>query len=425
MRLILVLLLHIITLVISSRPAAAQQSDHILVPAGKEIVVPFDYVNGFIVVDATLNRRHKVRLLVDTGAENLILFDKAALKTMGIPSGKKITLKGADLIQEVQAQICRKIPLNLEGTNTLLKDFIVLNEDYMNLGQNIGTKIDGLLGGRLFWGLVLEINYEKMNLVLCNKGNFVVPTNPFTQKFDLELINNKPYLQSTIQLYNDEAIPVKLLLDTGSALGFLLFYNTHPELELPEKHVVGPLGRGLGGEIQGYLAMSKALRLNNSLFFKNFITHFQLIPENVDPEIYNNRNGLLGNPVLSRFRVMIDYVDNLLYLTANKNYNAKQQYDKSGLVIYATGKKLNTYTIKEVLKGTPAAEAGFIPGDNIRRINLFTTKLRTLGGIKRMLSGKEGKKLTFIIEREGQKQKKKIQLSDYLKTSFKQHNIKS
>lgn len=342
---------------------------------------------------------------------------------MGIKPGKKIMLKGADLMTEVGAHICRSVPFSMAGTNALKKDFIVLEEDFMNLDQNIGTKVDGLIGGRLFWGMVIEIDYEKKELTLQNKSKFRAPTSPYIQKFDLELIDNKPYLHSTIQLYNGEAIPIKLLLDTGAALGFLLFYNTHPDLQLPERHVAGPLGKGLGGEIQGYIALSKALRLNSSLFFTNLVTHFQNIPSYVDPEIYNNRNGLIGNPILSRFKVTIDYVDNVLYLTANKNFNAVQAYDKSGLVIYATGKNLNKYTIKEVLQGTPAEKAGFKAGDNIRRINLIPTKFRNLAGIKDLLSGKEGRKLTFIIERDGQKEKKKLQLQDYLKNSFKEYNI--
>jgi hypothetical protein len=43
------------------------------------------------------------------------------------------------------------------------------------------------------------------------------------------------------------------------------------------------------------------------------------------------RNGLIGNMLLERFEVFIDFHKAKLYLKAKKNYNKDFEYDKSGM----------------------------------------------------------------------------------------------
>jgi len=318
----------------------SQSKQLFLIPSKTKAEIPFDLINGFIVVKGTLNGKHEVNLLVDTGAENLILFDPKIKKKMQLPAGKKIKLKGADLITEVSAEIARNIKLKLPNTNEVNKDIIILDENEMNLSGALGYPIDGLIGGRVFWGLILEIDYTKQKLILRDKSTFSPPSPKKFRKFDLEISNYKPYFEAQIKMYSGSATPIKLLLDTGSSLGFMLFYNSHPSLYLPDNHLEGELGRGLGGSITGYISQTKMLMLGSNLYFKNLVTNFQGQNLDLNPELYNGRNGLIGNPLLARFKVIIDYVGHTLYLKPNKNYNKALAYDKSGLVLFASGKDL-------------------------------------------------------------------------------------
>ena len=134
-----------------------------LIPTDEEVEIPFKLINGFIVVEATLNQKHKVNLLVDTGAENLILFNESIKQQLNIPNGKKITLKGADLSNEVSAEIIRNLDLQLPNANEITRDFIVLDENSMNLSGHLGHPIDGIVGGRIFWSTVMEINYKTVS----------------------------------------------------------------------------------------------------------------------------------------------------------------------------------------------------------------------------------------------------------------------
>ena len=146
--------------------------DRFLIPTDEEVEIPFKLINGFIVVEATLNQKHKVNLLVDTGAENLILFNESIKQQLNIPNGKKITLKGADLSNEVSAEIIRNLDLQLPNANEITRDFIVLDENSMNLSGHLGHPIDGIVGGRIFWSTVMEINYKKQKIILQKKSKF-------------------------------------------------------------------------------------------------------------------------------------------------------------------------------------------------------------------------------------------------------------
>ena len=395
-----------------------QSSKLILIDDTKEkLTIPFNLINGLIVIEATLGEGKKVNLLLDTGAENLILFNPEIREQLSIPQGKPIVIKGADLLQQVSGQICRNIYITLPKNKPILRDFIILDENFLNFDASIGFPIDGLIGGRLFWGSVLDINYKKSEITFYKRDTFIPPSGRGYQKIPLTLEDNKPYIQAYLYKYKGSKTKVKLLLDTGSSLGALLFLETHKNFELPEKYVEGPLGVGLGGDIIGYQAKFKSLYLSNSLFFHNVVSSYQVLNKEVDAALINNRNGLLGNPILSRFRVIIDYIKSELYLKPVKNYNKNLYYDKSGLIIYAVGKNFNQFVIKYVIKGTPADEAGLKIGDMIQRIGIVPTKLLTLSAVNRKLNKKEGKKVQMAIIRDGQKLKKSIILADYLGVS--------
>jgi len=396
----------------------SQNNQLFLIPADEEVEIPFKFINGFIIVEATLNQNHKVNLLVDTGAENLILFNESIKQRLNIPDGKKITLKGADLSNEVSAEIVRSLDLKLPNTNEITRDFIVLNSNDMNLSGHIGLPIDGMIGGRIFWSTVLEIDYRKQKIILQKKSKFEPPSLREYRVFDLSISSSKPYFNAQITLYNGNTIPIKLLLDTGSSLGFLLFYNTHKDLFLPEFYIEGELGRALGGPITGYISKSKILFLGPSLHFKNLITNFQGQNEDIDPEVYHNRNGLIGNPILSRFDVIIDYVGAKLYLRPLKNYNEQLDYDKSGLILFASGPNLSTYVVRKIIEGSPAAAADLRVGDVLKRINWLPRGLLTLDLINHKLSGKTDKNIRLVIERDGQRLKKQFKLFDYLENSL-------
>lgn len=387
------------------------------------VTIPFKYSYGFILVDFKLNNILPLKFIFDTGAEHTILFKKEISDILGFEYEKKINLVGSDLEREVFALISRKVPMTLKGTKTVDRDLIVLEDDFLNLESMVGESIDGILGSRFFRGLVIHIDYTKQKLILYDKSNYRPPND--IKKYipiDLTVENHKPYLNTTITTLSDVKIPVKLLLDTGAALPFLLFLETHPSLTLPEHFIRGNLGRGLGGELEGYLGKIKELKLADEFIFRDFVTSFQQVELELSPEVYRKRNGLIGNPVLSRFHIILDLIDEKAYFKPKKNYNKKFEFDKSGLIIYAFGPDLNRYYVKDVLENSPAAEGGIQKGDIIKRVGILPSYFYSLGSISQKLHKKEGKKVRLTVLRNGINLRKTVVLRELI-PSNKPKNI--
>jgi C-terminal processing protease CtpA/Prc len=200
-------------------------------------------------------------------------------------------------------------------------------------------------------------------------------------------------------------------LDTGAALPLLLFSNTNSKIQVPEKVIAGNIGMGLGGYLEGFIGRIQGLAIGN-VQQKYILTYFQKIDTAQDLTYLNNRNGLVGNRLLNRFQVVIDYDRGYLWLKASKNYRQRYVFDRSGLSIIAGGVTLNQFTVQVVVPGTPAAAAGLLPGDRILRIGGMPAVMLGLPDVQRRLQKKVGKKITLVVLREGKKIKKSFRLRE-------------
>ena len=136
-------------------------------------------------------------------------------------------------------------------------------------------------------------------------------------------------------------------------------------IKVPENAIVGSLGKGIGGDVQGYVGMIDSFKLTNDLVFQKPLSYFQQFDLEYNQD-HIFRNAIIGNTLLERFHIVIDYINQVLYLKPNKNFKKAFKYDRSGLSIIASGKNLNTYIVSSVIKGSPADNAGILPGDEIR-----------------------------------------------------------
>jgi len=225
------------------------------------------------------------------------------------------------------------------------------------------------------------------------------------QEVPAHFTRNKPYLHVDTEIVADSTAQLNLLIDSGASLAMLIHNNSHPKINLPEHTIEGNLAMGLGGFLKGFLGRTHRIKLNESLQFQNVLTNFQKITSLQDTTYLNGRNGVIGNLILKRFVVMIDYPREKVYLKPTKNYNRGFNYDKSGLSLTASGKDLNNFLVHNVIKGSPAYLAGIEVGDEIIRINFFSSSFYSLSSINNVLQRREGKRIKMIIKRNGVRKK--------------------
>ena len=381
---------------------------------GADIVdIPFEYSNGFILIDLVFDRHFPLRFLFDTGAENTILTKKEITDILGIPYQRTFPIIGADMRTELTAHLATGIHLRIGVMELPLQPILVLDEDFFQFEEFTGKNIHGILGANIFRNSVVKINYQRRVISLINPRFFHGPPAGFTE-IDLEIKKKKPYLFVQTDIADIGASGVKLLLDTGAGLSMILNTNTHPNLQLPDNVVTGNIGAGLGGYLQGTLGRVDQLQFADQLLLRDVPVNFQEITTDMDTSFLNNRNGILGNEILRRFTVIIDYPHQKLYLKPNRYYFQKFELDKSGLVIVVGGSRLNEYIVHSVLPGSPAEEAGILPGDQIRRINGWGAGFLGLDGINNKLRKKTGKHIRLVLIRHDEKIKRQFRLRKLL-----------
>lgn len=377
----------------------------------KQVDIPFKFTQGFLMLNVRFQHFLPLQLLYDTGAEHTIMFKKDLVQLFDLPFDKSIKILGADHSQEMYANVVRNVNLQVENTGNIHHDIVVLEDNLLHFEELIGQKIDGILGSSFFRGLIVRVNYKKSKITIYDPKHFQEPSAKDYQKIPIEVHNYKPYIQAQMTTDDSKIYNINLLLDTGAALGLLLNTNTIIHSKLPKLIVPGSLGKGLGGELMGFLGKTKELHIG-AFQFSHLLTHFQDLDSLYEGDNFTARNGLIGNDILSRFDIYFDYFKGYIYLKAQKNYNKAFEYDKSGLLIYTVGSKLDKFYVKKVIAGSPADLAGIKAGDIITKIGWCKSKWLSLSKISKKLSGHHGKKIKLQVLRNQEKQKFEFQLVD-------------
>ncbi len=377
-----------------------------------KVEIPFEFNNNLILLNVVFDQVFPLKFIFDTGSENTILAKREFADLLQIEYQRQFQIYGADMERTLTAYLARGIDLDLPGLTGSGLDILVLEEDYFHFEEYTGLKVHGILGMDLFKIFTIQVDYKKKVLTLYRIDNFQLPSKKF-KALDAEIFRGKPYIYAETELQDNTKTPIKLLIDTGANLALLLHNNSSEAISLPEQLVPGKIGNGLGGFLEGYLGRVRSLSFDE-FYFNNVVSNFQELNDQADSIYTNERNGILGNEILSRFKVIFDLSREKIYFRPEKKYNRGFKFDKSGLTIIASGEFLNEFSVKDIISDSPAAEAGMQKGDKIKSINFMPASIFDLKGLTDKLQKRTGKRIRLIIERDGVKQKVVFRLRDLI-----------
>jgi predicted aspartyl protease len=373
----------------------------LLRPIKGGVEVPFDLENEFIVVNIYLDNYLPLRFIIDTGAEHSLILDKSLTDYLQVSYAREFDISGADMDSILTAYLATGV--NFRVANSLMaknRSILVLKENYFQFERITGTTIHGILGGDFLARFVVKFDYRRRMMILYEPRKY--KAGPRLQQIPATFRRNRPFLQLPVSVDGMTTNERNLLLDTGAGLFLLLYTAENDSSDLPIRVIPTKIAQGIGGQINGNVGRAKRLRIGEQEF-GDIITYFQNSPFKNQQDSISvfdaGRDGLIGNALLRRFTLVIDYVRDKVYVKPNRKWKRPTNFDRSGLQIAAGGRNLKVFLITDVLRGSPADEAGLKVGDRVKKLNGTPAAFLTLDGIIQKLERREGKRIKIVVKR--------------------------
>lgn len=347
--------------------------------------VPFTTLSGGIVVlRLRLNDiQDTLNFLLDTGSGGVSL-DSSTVSYYHLPvSPSEKIVRGIGTIRKVsyvrdQTLYLPKLPVNH-------LDFHI--NDYELLSSVYGVRINGIIGFSFLTRYIVKVDYDRNLLEICTPGKVRYPKNGLLLK---TIINGIPFFDASVSDSGNHAS--RFYFDTGAGLCLLMSEDYERDSSILKKgnKIIMTQTEGLGGKTAMKLSIVREIKIGNYTF-KKVPAHIYKDEFNVTA--YPLLGGLIGNDLLRRFNLIINYGEREIHLKPNTHFKEPFDYSYTGLGIYLLNGQI---TIEDVLENSPGEKAGLMPGDIIVGIDNY------LGGniqsYKNMLQD-VGAKLKIVVMR--------------------------
>ncbi|AYD48484.1 MAG TPA: aspartyl protease family protein [Arachidicoccus soli] len=365
---------------------------------------PFTLLTGGIILTkgSLDNYPDSLSFIMDTGCSGASL-DSTTCAKLKIPLiTSDMYLRG---VGSVKKAIFTNIKtLKLPGIEVSNPEFHVI--DYALLSEIYGIKIDGIIGYSFFKKYIVQINYDSSRI-------YVFPPKEFKYPKNGELL--KPSLNTLIpivdaELKNNKKVTDNYYFDMGAGLCLLLSNQFVADSAIFNKRqsrrkIVSTTVQGLTDKINMRLTTIKQMKIGHYTF-RNIPTYaFDDISQVTH---YPYLGGLIGNDLLRRFNVTLNYPGNEIFLAPNSHFFDPFDYSYTGLTLYFIDGQVK---VSDVVKGSPADKIGILPEDVIMSVN---NNLSNKIQIYSELLKKTGTKANIILMRDGQIMKKTLPIKSIL-----------
>lgn len=328
----------------------------------------------------------QLNFILDTGSGGISLDSTTAVSFGLQPTASQRTIRGIAGIRQVSFLYDRT--LQLPGMSVDSLDFHVNNYDILTTVY--GEKIDGIIGYSLFSRYIVKINYDSTRIEFWTPGSMKYPRGGYLMKPNLT--SSLPVIDGRIR--DAHRIDTRFLFDLGAGLNIMLSTDFIRDSSLlkRKRKLYNKQAEGLGGKIDLYVTVVREVKLGP---YK-----FRNVPAEIFEDEYNITSypylgGIVGNDLLRRFNVIINYPQREFYLLPNSHFNDAFDYSYSGVTLYYID---GVIMVGNVSEGSPAEAAGVKEGDIVVAINKdFSQNLSSLKASLQMT----GQATRMIVSRKG------------------------
>ena len=396
----------------------------------------FELVNHVVLVPVTINGI-EFTFLLDTGVKETILFAHTD-DSLYLHNQNKIKFQGIGIEEGVDGIVSTGNRVDVAGVAVdSLHWLYVIQGDDLDISSSVGVGINGILGSRFFSSFPIKMDYVRSRGTIYPRGHDYSREVRRYQSIPMEIERDRPYIEGSILTGSDQ-IEGKMLLDMGNADAFMLFGFLLPDFKIDEPFVEEYIGQGFNGAIYGKRNRARKATLHDIELDYPIVAY----PDSNSvymARLATDRIGSVGNQVLRRFHLLLDYEKEVLFLRRNKEFGkpfllnmagldvkhdgmtwvkemvsaAAQKSERNGLAGEGQGVTINlsndrfqyrfvlkpSYVVAGLRKGSPAAQAGVQEGDVLLKINGTNAGNLTLARILARLRTKPGDQVRLLLQR--------------------------
>lgn len=366
-----------------------QAQEEFIPPVAKHITsIPFRMLSGGIIIMKAKVSHYpdSLTFIFDTGSGGISL-DSMTTVALGI-EGKLSdkTIRGIAGIRQVKFAYNQKLHLpglTVDSLNFHINDYDVLTSAY-------GEKIDGIIGYSFINRYILKIDYDSSKMHVFSKGTIKYPRGGFLLR---PLLTSLPVMTAAIR--DDREVASRFYFDTGAGMCLLLSneFASDSAFTKPKRKWFSTQAEGLGGKAPMKQGVIKQVRIG-PYRFRNVPTY--IFDDQYNVTSYPYLAGLIGNDLLRRFNVILNYEKRDIHLLPNSHFKDVFDYSYTGIGMYVIDGEIR---IVDVMPGSPAEKAGLKAEDIIMAVeNNFSQSIQAY---KNMLQS-PGQRLKILVLREGE-----------------------
>jgi hypothetical protein len=325
-----------------------------------KLITSFDFkqlTGGVILLKARFSKvSDTFNFILDTGSGGISLDSTTAeiYQIPHIPSGRYIYgIAGVRKVDYAKNQTLSFPGLTVDSLDFYINNYEVLTSVY-------GIKIDGIIGFSFLTRYIVKVNFDSLKVSIFEPGFIRYPN-----KGTLLHPNFKGLPVIPLMVRDSKKINSHFYFDTGAGLCFLISKQLKDDSSvLLKKRKPMPIEvQGLGGKKRMQLTIMKEVNIG-SYKFRQVPTY--ILDDEFNILAYPRLGGLIGNDILRRFNLIINYPQKEIHLCPNSHFRDPFDYSYTGMTMYDVN---GAVVVDDIIEGSPADKSGLQNGDVVMAIN--------------------------------------------------------
>jgi PDZ domain len=378
----------------SQRPAPAGPKLN-FAHGGNAAEVPMELAANAVFVPVRIGQGRPLSWLLDTASPDTTADTAIYAQSSGGQAGSSpvLALPGIEI---------REAALNIRS--------------FDSLGPWYGERVSGVVGDDVLDHLVVQLDYARRSIELYDPAAYTEPHH--AEKLPIHWVDGLPTVRAAVR-FGGRTVEGDFVLNTGGGAAVAVtpaFLATKRMYPYRGKTLPGTIFTASGDEAVS-LVRGEWLQLGHSRVIGPPVAiESAAAPPDAGmrkPKGKDVLAGWIGGAILRKFELVLDFPKDRILFVPNRDFVFPIEADASGATITAAGPSLDRFQVHAVSPGSPAAEAGLEPGDEIAWVDSDPASSLSLDELREILS-RPGHSPVLVVHRFGKEQKIELHLRPLL-----------